>query len=216
MPVVIVNEAFATKFLTGVDPVGQRVLMSPFVVGASGPPPAPIAWEIVGVQANAANAGPGRPPFPEIAVPFRQSPWPRTIVAVRTSAGAAVEMAIADIVRQIDPALPMANVRTIEQTLSQSVASDRFYTVFFATFAAVALLLAAVGIYGVMSFVVVQRTHGDRTADGAGRTAGQVVAQILREGMGTALAGTVLGAAGAAFIGRALGDGLRRQHHGIR
>jgi putative ABC transport system permease protein len=88
--------------------------------------------------------------------------------------------------------------------VSQSLAADRFYTVFLGVFGAVALLLAAIGIYGVMSFVVAQRTHeiGLRMALGAGR--GQVLVQILREGMATALAGTVVGGAGAWFVGRAM------------
>jgi putative ABC transport system permease protein len=83
-------------------------------------------------------------------------------------------------------------------------ASDRFYTVFLAAFAAVALVLAAVGIYGVMSFTVAQRSHeiGLRMALGARR--GQVIAQVLREGMTTALVGTMLGAVGAVVVGRAL------------
>jgi putative ABC transport system permease protein len=98
----------------------------------------------------------------------------------------------------------MANVRTIEQTLRESVAADRFYTVFFAAFAIVALVLAAVGIYGVMSFVVAQRTHEIGLRMALGGQPGQVLAQILREGMVTALAGTALGGIGAALIGRAL------------
>ncbi len=110
---------------------------------------------------------------------------------------------IAEILGRLDPELPMADVKTMEQVVSQSLAADRFYTVFLGAFAAVALVLAAVGIYGVMSFVVAQRTHeiGLRMALGAGR--GQVLAQVLREGMTTALAGTAVGAAGAV---------LRRPH----
>jgi putative ABC transport system permease protein len=204
--VAIVNETFAKRFLAGRDALGQRVLMAPLTFGRSGAkPPQPIAWEIVGVQADAANAGPARPALPEVVLSFAQNPWPNAVVAVRTSAGvAAPQAAIADVVRAIDATLPMARVETIEQTLRQSTAADRFYTVFFAAFAAVALVLAAVGIYGVMSFAVAQRTHeiGLRMALGGGKR--QVLARVLREGMTTALAGTALGAIGATWIGRAL------------
>ena len=204
-PVAIVNETFADRFLAGLEPVGQRVLMAPLMFGGSGVQPPPVEWEIVGVQSDAANAGPARPAFPEVVLPFAQNPWPNAVVAVRTYAGvAAPQAAIADAIRVIDATLPMARVETIEQTLRQSTAADRFYTVFFAAFAAVALVLAAVGIYGVMSFAVAQRTHeiGLRMALGGGKR--QVLARVLREGMTTALAGTALGAIGAALIGEAL------------
>ena len=206
LPVAIVNESFAGRFLAGRDPLGARVLMSPFTFDVPGSKAAvPIEWEIVGVQGDAINAGPGRPALPEVTVPFAQNPWPDAIVAVRTSAGvAAPHAAIADILRTIDPTLPMAEVRTIEQTLSESTAADRFYTVFFAAFAGIALVMAAVGIYGVMSFTVAQRTHeiGLRLALGGRRA--QVIRQVVREAMTTALAGTALGALGAGLIGRTL------------
>jgi putative ABC transport system permease protein len=143
-PVAIVNEAFAARYLSGRDPVGQRLLMAPFTFEMPGSPsPAPIEWEIVGVQADTANAGPGRPSFPDVVVPFAQNPWPTAIVSVRTAGGVVIpHAAIADILRTIDPTLPIAELRTIEQSLSESTAADRFYTVFFAAFAGVALLLA--------------------------------------------------------------------------
>ena len=204
--VAIVNQAFATRFLPGLDPIGRRLLMSPFVLGSAGPgPPPPVEWEIVGVQADAVNAGPGRPPQPEVTVPFWQNPWPRAIVAVRTFGDAPAPLsAIADLLRAIDPGLPMANVRTIEETMSLSVAPDRFYAVFFAAFAGVALVLATVGIYGVMSFVVAQRRHEIGLRMALGGRKGQVLAQVLREGMTTAMAGIALGTAGATIIGQTL------------
>ena len=112
--------------------------------------------------------------------------------------------AIADVLRSLDPTLPLARVRTIEETLRDSMADDRFYTAFFSAFATVALILAAFGIYGVMSFTVAQRRHeiGLRMALGGGRR--HVLTQIVREGMTTALTGTALGTIGAAVLGQAL------------
>ncbi len=202
--VATVNQAFVRRHLADVNPVGQRVIFRPFAFGVPQRPP-PVAWEIVGVHADVVNAGPGRQPEPEIHVPFWQHPWPRAIVAVRTSGPpAGVLASLRDVVRGLDPGLPLADVRTIEQTLSEATGSDRFYTVFFAAFAVLALALAAVGIYGVMAFAVAQRTQeiGIRMALGAGR--GQVLSQVLREGMSTALLGTAIGAVGAVFIGRVL------------
>jgi putative ABC transport system permease protein len=138
-------------------------------------------------------------------VPFWQSPWPGTVMAVR-SAGAAsgMQQGIAAAIRASDADLPMADVKTMEQLVHESMAGDRFMTVLFASFAAVALALAAFGIFGVMSFVVAQRTHdiGLRMALGAGRR--RVLTEVLREGMGTALVGVVVGTAGAYGVGRAM------------
>jgi len=112
-----------------------------------------------------------------------------------------VQQSLANVIQSLEPDLPMVNVRTMEQVVSQALAADRFHTVLFGVFAAVALILAVVGIYGVTSFVVAQRTQeiGVRMALGAPRA--RVLRDVLREGMTAALVGTILGAAGVPFTG---------------
>jgi putative ABC transport system permease protein len=205
VPVAIVNESFVKAYLPDVDPLTERVRMLPFVYGVAPAGLESVEWQIVGVYGDVKNAGPINRGFPEIDLPFWQAPWPRTTLVVRTAGDPlGVQRALANVIQTLEPDLPMANVRTMEQVVSQSQAADRFHTVLFGTFAGVALILAIVGIYGVMSFVVAQRTQeiGVRMALGAPRA--RVLRDVLREGMATALAGTVLGAAGAWFIGVAM------------
>jgi putative ABC transport system permease protein len=140
-----------------------------------------------------------------IEVPFEQSPWRAALVTVQTSGEpAAVQQDLAAVLHGMDPELPIANPKTMEVIVGERMAADRFYTLLLGAFAALALVLAAVGIYGVMSFVVSQRTHeiGLRMALGARRQ--DVLGLIVREGMSTALAGAVLGTAGAWAVARAM------------
>ena len=201
--VAIVNETFVRLYLSDVDPLTARVRMRPYTYGAQSRET--VEWQIVGVYGDVKNAGPAGRSFPEIDVPFWQAPWPRTTMAVHTAGDPLdVQRALANVIQTLEPDLPMANVRTIEQVVSGATAADRFHTVLFGAFAAVALVLAAVGIYGVMSFVVAERTQeiGVRMALGAERA--RVLHEVLREGMTTALIGTIIGAAGAWFIGLAM------------
>ena len=203
-PVALVNETFARRYMADVDPLTQRILVEQLIPGVTrlGPP---MEWQIVGVYRNIRNGGPRDTGFPEIDVPLAQSPWPNVDVAVRTAGDpAAVTRSIADALKLVDPDLPMVGVRTMEQIVDLSIAADRFRTVLFASFGAVALLLAALGIYGVMSFLVAQRTPeiGLRMALGAERRG--VVAQVLKEGMLAAGTGVALGLVGAYLVGRAM------------
>ncbi len=201
--VAIVNETFVRLYLPDVDPLTTRLRMKRFTYGTASPEP--VDWQIVGVYGDVKNAGPSNRSFPEIDLPFWQAPWPRTTMAVRTAADApGVQQALAHVIQSLEPDLPMANVQTMEQVVSQAMAADRFHTVLLGAFAAVALLLAAAGIYGVMSFVVAQRTQeiGVRMALGAPRA--RVLREVLRDGMGAALIGTLFGAAGAWFLGQAM------------
>jgi putative ABC transport system permease protein len=201
--VAVVNETFVQKHFAGVDPLTRTVLVEQLIPGVTklGPP---IPWQIVGVYHNVHNGG-LRDSFPEIDVPFAQSPWPQANIAVRASLDpAALTRSIGEIVQSMDPNLPLAEVKTMDQIRDESLAGDRFAAALFGGFAAVALILAALGIYGVMSFAVAQRTHeiGLRMALGAGPN--RVLALILKEGMILACVGLILGLGGAYGVGKAM------------
>ncbi len=202
--VAIVNETFVNRYFAGVDPLTQRILVEQLIPGVTklGPP---LEWQIVGVFRNIHNGGIRNEGFPEIDVPFAQSPWPQASMAVRTT-GDPGEMtkSIAAVVHTVDPDLALAQVQTMDQILSQSLVTDRFTTSLYATFATIALILAAVGIYGVMAFAVAQRTHeiGLRMALGASQD--HVLRLILKEGVVLAAIGLGIGLVGACFVGRAM------------
>lgn len=204
LPVAIVNETFVRKYLPNVDPLKQSVVGEELIPGATRLGPT-VERQIVGVYRDVHNAGVHGEGFPEINVPFWQSPWPRARIAVRTYGDpATVATSVAAAVQSIDPDLPLDNVRTMEQIVDASLAGDRFATALLASFAVIALVLAAIGIYGVMSFSVVQQTHEIGLRMALGATSGQVLVQVLREGMLLAVAGLAVGLGGTYFVGRAM------------
>ncbi|HKS68755.1 MAG TPA: ABC transporter permease [Candidatus Acidoferrales bacterium] len=203
LPVAVVNENFAKKYFPNGDALSHRIQVEQLIPGVTNLGPY-ISWQIVGVYHDVHNGGP-KDNFPEIDVPFWQSPWPQAGIAVRAQGDpAAFTKSIGAIVGSFDPNLPLANPKTMDQIMDESMAGDRFTAFLFGGFAAIALLLAALGIYGVMSFAVAQRTHEIGLRMALGATAGRVVNLVLREGMLLALVGLALGLAGAYFVGRGM------------
>src|SRR5262245_61982553 len=202
--VAIVNEFFVNRHFSGVDPLAQRIVVDGLIPGSMKMGP-PVEWQIVGVFHNVRNGQGLREDYPEIYVPFWQSPWPQASVAARTTGDpTSVTRSIAAAVNSVDPDLPLAGVKTMDQQVGEVLAFDRFGMVLYGSFAALALLLAAVGIYGVMAFAVAQRTHefGLRMALGAGGA--RILSMVLREGGTLAFIGLCLGLGGAYLVGRAM------------
>ncbi len=202
MRVAMVNEQFAKRYMSGVDPLTQRISVEEFVPGQ--PRGKPIEWQIVGVFHNVRGAG-LREDSPQITVPFAQSPWPQASIVVKTAGDPRAALkGITAAVNAVDAEMPLAGVQTVDEIVSESLAIDRFSVVLFASFGTLGLILAAVGIYGVMAFAVAQRTHefGVRMALGAQRA--RVIKLVLKEGTILALSGTLIGLAGAYLVGRAM------------
>ncbi len=193
--VVIVNEAFARKNLPGEDPLGKRVTI--YMKDQN------VPTEIIGVVADSKHLsldGEAEAmaywPHPELSYPFMT-------YVIRTRGEATnVAGAARNVIHTLDPQQPVGDVITMERLLAKSIAGSRFNTVLLTVFAFVALALAAVGTYGVMSYAVTQRTHefGIRMALGAGTL--DLLQLVLRRGMTLAIIGVFLGLVGALALTR--------------
>ncbi len=189
-PVVIVNEAFVRKHWPQQDPIGHRIRFY-------GPPERAQWMQVVGVIADVKHEL-NLPVTPEYYLPYAQDPWSGMVLVAKTSGEpGALAGALRRQVLAIDKDQPVFDVKTMQEVRSISVAVYSFSSVMLGIFAFVALLLAAIGIYGVMAFAVAQRTQeiGIRIALGA-RSA-DVLKLVVTHGMKLALAGMVLGLAGS-------------------
>jgi putative ABC transport system permease protein len=190
---VVVNSEMAARYWPGEDPVGRRIR------GASADPRRAGPWlTVVGVVGDVHHMGLATPVEPEMYLPYVGVPFTTAAVAVRTSLDAAtLGPALVEAAKAADPEQAVSAVRTLESALYQSAASARLSTTLLALFAAISVALSLVGLGGVISYLVDQRTHeiGVRMALGARR--GHVLLLVLREGMTAAVLGVAVGLAGA-------------------
>jgi putative ABC transport system permease protein len=194
-PVVIVNQALVRTFFPNQNPIGKHV--RPGIGNGYGPGEPPMR-EIVGVVQDVKQQGPGAAAVPEVYAPLAQCPYDTLFILARTTNDpASLVKAARQQVAAMDKNLPIYQLKTLDQYFADSVAMPRFGSMLIACFAAIALLLACLGIYGVVSYAVVQRTHeiGIRMALGA--CCGSVVRSVLLRGMLLALAGVTIGLAGS-------------------
>lgn len=199
--VVIVNDTFARRFFPGEDPIGKRINFGDGPDQTQNP-----WWTIVGVVADTRRNGFDREPRPESYMPLLQRTPGRTIYVVRTSSPDPTTLvtAVRNAVRGIDPNQPIFGIKTMDQVMNETTAQRRLNTILLGTFAGLALVLAAVGIFGVMNYSVTQRTHeiGIRMALGAQRS--DVLKLVVGQGMILACIGVAVGLFGAYALTRLL------------
>jgi putative ABC transport system permease protein len=200
-PIVIINESMARRFWPQHDVIGEQIT----VVSQNGP----VSREIVGVVADVRHRGLASQPRWEVYVPFAQDPWSFVAVALRTTKD---ELSLGPIVRDqlalIDPSLPLNSLLPIERLVARWHAPLRFQLVLVSLFAGLALAMAALGIYGVISYVVSRRTNeiGIRIALGA-RLA-NVFSAVVSHGLGLAVGGITIGTVAALGLTRYLSSFL--------
>lgn len=201
--VAMVNQEFVDRYLKGMDPLTQRVSIEQVIPGLPKLGPA-VEWEIVGVFQNVLW-GDFREPYPEVDVPFAQSLSPNVTIGVRTARDPdALTRTIAAAVHSVDSQVALARVRTMDEVKEESLGEDRFTMFLFASFAVVALSLAAVGIYGLMAFSVSQRTQEMGLRIALGATQNHVIWLILKDASVLAAIGLGIGLGGSTLVGHTM------------
>jgi putative ABC transport system permease protein len=195
VPVTVISESFARQHFPGEDPVGRRLRF-----GGDGPP-----WEIVGIAGDVQHYEVGQTSMAQVYLPFPQRPGDhvRFVIDASVPPLSLVGAARAEI-QSVDADMPLVGVRTFDQIISAGMSGPRFRTVLLTSFGLTALLLAVVGLYGVMSFTVTQRSREIGTRMALGAQQSSILKLVLRDGVRLVVTGVGVGLAGAVVLTRIL------------
>jgi putative ABC transport system permease protein len=208
--VAVVNEDFVNNFLHGTNPLLHQVSIKQSVPGSTAAATS-TQWQIVGVY-HSVRSGSMREHPPEMLISFWQSPSPGPVIAVRTAQEPdSMIKSLAAAIHSVDSSTNLARPRSMEQIRAQVLGYDRFTMILFVSFGVIALLLAALGVYGVTSFSVEERTREIAIRMALGAHRGRVIIDFLREGFWMACVGLGFGLIGAWIVGR----GMRSTLFGI-
>lgn len=203
-PAAVINETMAARFFKGENPIGQRIEVQEIVYGKPNLGPE-IPWEIVGVIADEKIGGLDDDKSPGMYVPYSQSPSQFVSLIVKGETNPeTMHQAIVQAVQQIDRDQPLSDFKTLVRIKNESVGPNRLRTALMAVFAGIAMLLAAIGIYGVISYSVAQRTHEMGLRSALGASAGAILRLVIGGGMGRVGVGLVIGLAGAIGLARTM------------
>jgi predicted permease len=190
-PVVVINRELARQIFPDDDAIGSTITPGP---GSNG-------WQVIGMVENHLEHGPDRPPAPTVYFPLSQG-WRSSMALTARTAGDPLDIVpdIRRIVAQLDDELPVYSIFTLDQLLFQGTGSRRFNMLLLSTFAGLALLLGAVGIYGVMAYTVERRTREIGLRQALGATRGRVLGLVVGQGFRLAAIGVAIGTAGAYWL----------------
>jgi putative ABC transport system permease protein len=199
-PVLVINRSFARQIFENKDPLGRRIQV-----------PGPLGEKeayatVVGIVDDLKYSKLDAEPQPEVLVPYKQSPFLRAANVTVRVAGDPLAMAPAlrKLISDIDKSQPVYDVKTLEEALADSIAPRRFNLYLLGTLATAALLLAMIGVYGVIAYSVAQRTHEIGVRIALGATRHKVIGMVVRQGLVVALAGIGIGVGGAFLLTRTM------------